>query len=146
VAVGDCHPDVAARADRHIPDRHPGVGPLGGIITALETEARDVFVLPGDLPGMTADAIQAILEASVADASAGAVLASTDRPEPCIGIYRLESVDSLTAALRDRRALVDALPSARRRLVPIDAGAAANANTPEDLKASHGAGGPSTRR
>ena len=40
---------VAARADLHLPDRYPGVGPAGGILAALEQSPGDVFVLAGDL-------------------------------------------------------------------------------------------------
>jgi molybdopterin-guanine dinucleotide biosynthesis protein A len=38
--VGECDAGVAARADMVIEDTRPGVGPIGGILSALEASAR----------------------------------------------------------------------------------------------------------
>ncbi len=142
-AVGNCDPRVAARADRHVADRYPGTGPLGGIAAAIEEFGADVFVLAGDMPVVTADVVRAILVAGAADPDAWAVLARSDRPEPCIGLYRRACLAALKAQLAGHRSLRGVVPDARMRLVPIDAGAAINANTPDALRAAYGAGGPS---
>ena len=145
-AVGDCGADVAARADRHIADRYPGKGPLGGVVAAMEEFAADVFVLPGDVPAITAQVVRAILCAAANDLSAWAVIAGADRPEPCIGIYRLAGLETLKGRLVGRLALIDAIPGERKTLVCVNPAVVANANTPADLRASYGAGGPSTGR
>jgi len=47
-----------------VADRHPGRGPLGGLITALGHGEQDVVVvLSCDLPGAAADAVQAVVRA-----------------------------------------------------------------------------------
>jgi molybdopterin-guanine dinucleotide biosynthesis protein A len=49
---------------RVVPDGWPGEGPLGGLLTALENAAHDtVVVLACDLPGVTAEAVRALVAA-----------------------------------------------------------------------------------
>lgn len=136
--VGDCHTKVAARADRHIADRYPGTGPLGGIAAAIEASDCDVFVLPGDAPLITADLVRKILDVSVSSRDAWAVLANTDRPEPCIGLYRRTSLAALKSCLSGSLALRDAVPAHHRVLVKVDRAQAVNANTPESLRTATG--------
>jgi molybdopterin-guanine dinucleotide biosynthesis protein A len=138
--VGDCDPDVAARADRHIPDRYPGLGPLGGIATAIQAHGLDVFVLPGDVPRISASVIQSILAARSVHEDALAVLASSGRPEPCIGLYRRDGLSSLESALASKPTLIDAIRPDRLVLIPVDPALAANANTPDVLRASNAQG------
>lgn len=132
--VGDCDAAVAARADRHIPDRYPGQGPIGGILTALES--GDAFVLPGDCPAITPPTIRAILARAEQSPDALAILAQTSRIEPCIGLYRRGCVGALRAALTGTRALHDAIPATHLVLVPIPPDQAVNINTPGDLAPS----------
>lgn len=48
---------------RVVPDLWPGEGPLGGILTALDAATADVVVvLACDLPGVTAEAVHAVLD------------------------------------------------------------------------------------
>lgn len=131
--VGDCDAAVAARADRHIPDRYPAQGPVGGILTAIESTGRDIFVLPGDCPAISAPAIRTILSCADHHPAALAILAQTSRIEPCIGLYRRGSAEALRAALAGTRALHDAIPAAHLVLVPIPPDQAVNINTPGDL-------------
>jgi molybdenum cofactor guanylyltransferase len=89
-AVGRCDPAVAARFDRVIEDRYPGMGPAGGIVSALLQTGGPVFVLAGDLPGITVAAVRAVCEVSRSPlaARALAVLAYSTALEPCVGLYR----------------------------------------------------------
>lgn len=133
--VGECHEAVAQRADLVIEDHYPGIGPIGGIVSALEQSEGDVFVLPGDLPWVTADAVRSIVDTAANCPEAMAVLASSDRLEPCIGVYR----QSALAILRNRiaceqRRLHDALPDDRVVRVPMDAAVIANVNTQDALR------------
>jgi molybdopterin-guanine dinucleotide biosynthesis protein A len=49
---------------RVVPDRWPGEGPLGGIVTALEAATQDVVVVVAcELPFVTGDAVRAVVDA-----------------------------------------------------------------------------------
>lgn len=130
--VGDCAPEVAARGDGHLPDAHPGAGPLGGIVTALGATALDVFVLAGDLPGITASVVGAVLVAAAIDADA--VLGASPELEPCIGLYRRRILPVLESALNQGdRALHRALSSCQVRTVSLPQETSRNVNAPDDL-------------
>jgi molybdopterin-guanine dinucleotide biosynthesis protein A len=139
-AVGECDPEVAARADLVIVDAHPGAGPIGGIVSALAAVEGDVLVLSGDLPRVNAGVIRSILVAATAKPEAWAVLAASEgRIEPCIGMYKHGDRGAAVARLRERlasgrRSLHDALPADRVVLVEVDASVTVNANTPEALR------------
>lgn len=130
-AVGDCHPEVAARADLVIRDRYPGMGPIGGILSALESGPCDVFVLPGDLPLVRGGDLEPLLGAAEVARGAWAILAKTTAPEPCIGIYRQAAAVSLRRHMQGRqRSLHDALPPERVAWVPVGEEPFLNLNTP----------------
>ena len=131
--VGACDELVAQRGDATIPDAHPGVGPAGGILSALRA-CGDVFVLPGDLPSIGRATIEAIAVAAGTAPQAWAVLAQTDRIEPCVGIYRRAAMPALEACIRAGSRLGDALPRERIALVPVTADELANVNVPGDLQ------------
>ena len=63
MAVGGNAGALEALGLRVVPDRWPGEGPLGGLITALEAATQDtVVVLACDLPGVTAEAVRALVD------------------------------------------------------------------------------------
>ena len=78
-AVGECHPSVEARFDRVIRDRHPGIGPAGGILSALEETGGGVFVLAGDLPAISADDVRTVLRSAEECPDATVVIARGGR-------------------------------------------------------------------
>ena len=122
--------------DGVIRDEYPGVGPLGGIVSALRAGDHAVFVLAGDMPGVTSADVAGVLAAAERDGEAWAVLAATDHPHPCFGLYRSGSLATLQARLgAGEYRLTDALPAGRVRLVPSAARAVANVNRPSDLNA-----------
>lgn len=132
--VGACHESVRQRADRAIPDPYPGVGPMGGILAALEHAGSAVFVLAGDLSRIDAHAVRRIMGAAVDSPDSWVVLGRGSRPEPCIGLYR----QPMREVLRERMGrgvyrLHDAVPTDRLAMVPIDPSATANVNRPEDI-------------
>lgn len=134
--VGECHGDLLALGDGVIRDEYPGVGPLGGIVSALRAGDHAVFVLAGDMPGVTSADVAGVLAAAERDGEAWAVLAATDHPHPCFGLYRSGSLATLQARLgAGEYRLTDALPAGRVRLVPSAARAVANVNRPSDLNA-----------
>jgi molybdopterin-guanine dinucleotide biosynthesis protein A len=132
--VGECSSHVASRADLVIPDPYPGIGPIGGVLAGLEYSRGPLFVLAGDLIGIDAEAIGLILETADDSPESLAVFAITDRPQPCIGLYRPQAVEYLRQAIdRERFSLLGALPADRSQTVEISELAARNVNRPADL-------------
>ena len=137
--VGACDPLVRTRADRVIDDPYPGVGPIGGIVAALQDSPRDVFVLAGDLPAIEPAHIRQILGVAGLWPGAHAVLARTDRLEPLIGLYRRVCLPVLLQRLeRGERSLHDAIAAVHRRDVPLASEAAQNINTTVDWRRRFG--------
>jgi molybdopterin-guanine dinucleotide biosynthesis protein A len=137
MAVGLCDELVAARCDGVIADRYPGAGPAGGIVSALLTVRGPVFVLAGDLPRITGEAVRAVCEVSRSPHAAGvaAVLAYSTALEPCVGLYLSSATEPLKRRVEDggRLSLHDALPAAERIEVKLDPLLLRNANTPGEL-------------
>jgi molybdopterin-guanine dinucleotide biosynthesis protein A len=134
VLAGACSDEVARRGDAHVADAAPGLGPIGGVLGALESLRTDIFVLPGDAPDVTPGVVEAILRAAAGAPDALAVLARTDRLEPCIGVYRPGSAGALARSIASGRlALHEALSAHEVVRVPIDPALARNVNRPADL-------------
>ncbi|MBZ0172406.1 MAG: molybdenum cofactor guanylyltransferase [Phycisphaerales bacterium] len=131
--VGECDAVVAALGDLAIPDPYPGVGPAGGILAALEHASGPVFVLSGDLPSISPDVVRAILDAAAGQPDALACLGYTDRPQPCIALYRRSAAGSIREAMNSGGGLRRAIDDRRCVLVPIDPAEAVNVNRPGDL-------------
>jgi len=137
--IGDCDPAVAARGDRHIADRFPGLGPMGGVLTALDEFECAVFVLSGDLPGVTASGVRSVLGAAQAEPGAAAVVAATPRAEPCFGVYRPASAGALRRALaQGRLELSRVIESEGWATVPLAASEAVNVNSVEEAERARG--------
>lgn len=139
--AGGCDPRIAAKFDRCIDDRWPGAGPVAGILSALEWHGGPVFVLAGDMPGVTATAVRRIIErAATESARAGAVLAMTSEIQPCFGVY----FPCARAALRrgigaaKSRPLHEVLSELDVLSVDVAAREARNINTPADLRSQGG--------
>lgn len=129
--VGPCDPRVAALADGTIGDEHAGAGPIGGIVSALNASTGGIFVLAGDMPDFGTAEIRAILAAAEHAGSALAVLARSDRLEPCAGMYFQSALAPLNARLHAGESrLHDAIPAAQRIEVPMTHAALRNVNEP----------------
>jgi molybdopterin-guanine dinucleotide biosynthesis protein A len=132
--VGACHPDVAGRGDGVIEDHYPGAGPMGGVVSALQEWGGPVFVLPGDLPGITPFGVSLIVEHAAAPPDGVAVTACGERLEPCIGVYRPAARDRMARRIDDRRtSLHDLLADHERVTVPLPAAELVNVNRPGDM-------------
>ena len=119
-----------------IPDRHPGEGPLGGILTALHhTSAEWNLIVACDMPEITSGFLRHLLD-SAEHAGCDVLLpyGPGGRPEPLCAVYRrrareaiekqfAEGVRKVTAAL-EGLAIV--------RLDVSEALSFQNVNTPED--------------
>jgi len=137
VLVG--RPELAAAVGYPaIPDRYPGEGPLGGILTALaHSTAGWNLVVACDMPSLSAEFLAALLDAA-ARAGADALLpvGPGGRPEPLCAVYHRRACQPIGRAFaRGIRKILAAVEEAgiEARLWPVsEAGVFQNVNTPED--------------
>ncbi len=132
--IGDCDPRISSRADLIIPDQHPGTGPIGGIVSGLVHCQCAVLVLAGDLCSIEPSSVKLLIQSARDDSAADAIVAKTDRLEPCVGMYRLSALDHLAFALNQKSCrLYEVLNKMNTRCVPIDAARLRNINHQQDL-------------
>jgi molybdopterin-guanine dinucleotide biosynthesis protein A len=126
-------------------DEEPGLGPLGGLRTALAHLGRPVLLVGCDMPRVNADALGWLLDISEkSGAELGVATRRDGQIEPLFSVYRpaaLERIDARMAAGRlSLRRLIDEggfeivepSPAVRERLL--------NINTPEELAEFDGLG------
>ena len=129
--VGECDPSILPLADGIIPDKHAGVGPMGGFVSALLHWGGPVFVLAGDMPSFAASDGWSILHAAELRRDCLAVLAATDRPHPCAGFYLAAALPVLSDCLaRGDYRLATAIPERATLMVLVAAGSVTNLNAP----------------
>jgi molybdopterin-guanine dinucleotide biosynthesis protein A len=127
------------------PDIRPGLGPLGGIATALRVAAasdppKAVCVAACDLAGLGGEMLDLLLAARNRQAPATAPTnPETGRIEPLLAVYEPSALRSIEAALDSGKlSVTEWLTAAKAHLlaVPTDlAGQLENVNTPEALEA-----------
>jgi molybdenum cofactor guanylyltransferase len=122
----------------HRPDSPAGIGPLGGILSALERFAV-VLVVPCDLPRLEKDALCWLLEAagSLAGGEDGLALVNARGVQPLPGIYTRSCLPLAHDRVnRDELDLIGLLREARFRTIEAPAhlsGMFEGANTPEEF-------------
>ena len=136
--------DIPACARWH-PDITPGLGPLGGIATALQVAASEdqswgICVAACDMPLVQGDLLDHLLTGRNPDAPATVPLnPASGRLEPLFAVYEPQSLQSIKQALDSgERSVTDWLESAGayRLTIPGElADQLANVNTPNDLGA-----------
>jgi molybdopterin-guanine dinucleotide biosynthesis protein A len=119
-----------------IPDRYPGEGPLGGILTALEhTSAEWNLIVACDLPELTAGFLRRLLD-TAEDAGCDALLPHTSggRPQPLCAVYRRSALQALEERFRTgtRKVTLALEGLAVHRLEVSEVLQFQNVNTPED--------------
>ena len=123
-----------------IPDRRPGLGPLGGIATALAAATHDWnLILAVDMPSVPAATLHWLLDQalhSAPDCECVAPAGPTG-PEPLCAVYhRAASAkigDALDRNILKMRTVLEMLNT--RTLIPPVAAGFENINTPEDWAA-----------
>ena len=125
------HPELPA-----IPDRYPGEGPLGGILTALHHTSSDWnLIVACDMPEVCTAFLVALL--ARAEGSQADVLLphSPDRlPQPLCAVYHRRALpvmeEHFSRGIRKVTAALDGL--AVERLFVVEGSIFQNVNTPED--------------
>jgi molybdopterin-guanine dinucleotide biosynthesis protein A len=120
-----------------IPDREPGLGPLGGLRTAFEnTGAPLLLVVACDMPALTADALSSlILEAIRSGNPITAAAGPHGEPEPLCAVYHRREVEPLVCEMlaageRKAKKLLARVPLTL--WIPEEPGWLANLNTREE--------------
>lgn len=132
--VGPCDPAVEQLADGIIPDLHPGVGPIGGIVSALAQWPGSIFALAGDMPSFAGIEITSILRIAQMHPTAHVVCAFTDRLQPCAAMYSQHARPFLEASVsRGDYKLLSALDRVETLPVPVAPETAKNVNVPLDV-------------
>jgi molybdenum cofactor guanylyltransferase len=126
-----------------LPDLRPGLGPLSGIETALDSRRAEYnLLLACDMPDISSDHLKQLLQtAQQTHATCVITLDQTGRTHPLCAVYRSDCLASVSTALDEGRLklldLVDELGAiALRASSPVR-----NINTPEEWKALHAADG-----
>ena len=122
-----------------IPDRFPGEGPLGGILTALAaTDSEWNLVTACDMPALDASFLLGLfIEAEARDAQVLLPQDAAGRVEPLCAVYRRDALYVLESAFgRGVRKVTDAFAGlAVSPLIVPEVVHFQNVNTPEDWAA-----------
>lgn len=135
-------PAAAVRL-RTVLDAHPGTGPLGAIVTALDaTDADWLFVIAGDMPHVSATLLAALAHMHERTGNDATVPVSPRGLEPLCAIYARSARPLLAGALNSGDlSMQRALQRLRAGIMPAGDVAAhgdpailfRNINRPEDL-------------
>jgi molybdenum cofactor guanylyltransferase len=114
-------------------DSWPGEGPLGGILTALESgHAEWNLIVAVDMPLLDAEFLTRLLAEARNGAETVVPVHAGGGVEPLCGVYHASSVDRLRMFFRSGgRRVKDALQEIPVRTVPAPERILANVNTPE---------------
>ena len=118
-----------------IPDRFPGEGPLGGILTALRhTSAEWNVVVACDMPGLSSGFLEDLLEAAEVNQASTIPMGPSARLEPLCVAWRRDSLAHLESAFADGiRKVASACEGLRLAVYPVaEVERFQNVNTPED--------------
>ncbi|MEM7277284.1 MAG: molybdenum cofactor guanylyltransferase [Pseudomonadota bacterium] len=119
-------------------DRYSDLGPLAGILTALESTPEEAWlVVACDLPRLDALSIRHLLDNCATDAIATAFRSEHDGlPEPLCAVWQPTATNAIHAAMAQGRTCPRKIliVNDAHLLSPISQGALDNANTPDDLE------------
>lgn len=120
---------------RVLADLRPGLGPLGGMETALSDAREDwALVAACDLPGVTAGFFKDLLNAASAQADAVIPVTPDGRAHPLAALYRRSAKTVVSAALdAGIRKVLDAIQALKIQHFPV--AELVNTNTPDEWAA-----------
>jgi molybdopterin-guanine dinucleotide biosynthesis protein A len=120
--VGECRGFAVTEGILHLPDRHPGLGPMAGLETILASGLDERYlIITCDQPALT----PALLGQLLAEASPGSVAVfDTDPLSPFPGCYPSEWLTRVTKAIAQEeyspRRLLEADLALRKVALPAD--------------------------
>ena len=122
-------------------DAAPGLGPLGGLQTALHTVQAPVLALACDLPLLTTEALRWLrMQAEERQSGRGLIVVSEGRWEPLFSVYRPECLPLIEARLaagqRSLHGLIEAGQFALASAPDWLSAQLANVNTPAEWQAA----------
>ncbi len=134
LAIGGDQAALEAVGLAWVADRHPGEGPLGGILSAFGAVGHEavVAVVATDLPDLEASEVQALVAALGAHDVA---VAGGEHSEPLCALWRVSACESVLAGAFEQgeRAVHRAWAALDRIVVPVPAQHLRNVNHPDDL-------------
>jgi molybdopterin-guanine dinucleotide biosynthesis protein A len=106
LCAGEAPPDLPGGVGL-LPDEVEGLGPLGALATLLKASPKPVLVLGGDMPGVDAAALAALVQAWQ-PGSRGLVAEGQDGLHPLLAIYEPVLLDGLQRRLaQEKRSVQD---------------------------------------
>lgn len=140
IAYGGDATELAPLGLPVLPDRHPGSGPLGGVLGVLELFAESnlhidgVVVVACDLPALRGGDLTGMVDALRRRRDVDVVVARAGRIEPACAIWRPDATERLREIFDSgERALHRAIELLESCAVELEPGAVRNMNTPDDL-------------
>ncbi len=116
-----------------VPDRFPGKGPLGGILTAFDHLVAPFVVVATDLPWLDAATLERLL-VHRERVDLDVVMARSDRAEPLCALWWPSAAPVLERRFAvGERAIHRAVDGLRLVEVTVPAASVRNVNTPTDL-------------
>lgn len=139
LVVGRARPDVwPFEAGAFAEDAEPGLGPLGGLATALR-HRTDVLALACDLPLLTAEALRWLGTQTEFGNEHGLIVVSDGKWEPLFSVYRQACLPLVEARLAEgRRSLHGLIEAGQFGFADAPAWITAqlvNVNTPQQWQA-----------
>lgn len=119
-----------------VPDRHPGQGPLGALLTAADALDRTwLAVVACDLPRLRPVTLERLIARAVGRPGVDVVVAATQRLQPACAVWRRSSVVTEVRRQWDagERSLLGALGGLVVDIVAVPTHDLHNVNTPSDL-------------
>jgi molybdopterin-guanine dinucleotide biosynthesis protein A len=124
---------------KFVPDETPGLGPLGGLATALRSIGTPILALACDMPLLTRDAIHWLLDVAGKECwEDGLITTIQSEPEPLFSVYHPTCLPLIEQRLAEGRRSVKGLIEGGRFMrieAPVWVAAQLrNVNTPEDVE------------
>jgi molybdopterin-guanine dinucleotide biosynthesis protein A len=115
-----------------VADLHPGEGPAGGVLTALDAFDDDIVIAACDLPLLDAATVRALL--AVTSDAVDVVVSASDRRQPALAWWSAAARPTIERLWADgHRSLHELVDGLRSAEVLVDEVALRNVNTPAEL-------------